>query len=309
MALYSTNKGLQTFYNTIVEREAIFVRKELLKQPKPYTTDKVLANYRFCNVHRNLDKTFVLLQKLNIENTGLRVMLRWMASNPMLECIYTVLNEPKCIEHDMWRGAWHKAQNGEPDALIKRILWAYHNQNIPLVSGSFIVKRDGDDEKELRAYYDCGVAFWAKLNNGTINTTKNAVKFFKDNAPWCADFGAYCIVSDFIYTDPDCFSDLFTWTAFGPGAFRGINDIVPTTRANYLDHLRELRCDWELRGRDLLTDLCNRVDMADYEIAHLCELHGFADLPYMLTHPLMLDVEHWLCELHKYIRGYAKRKY
>ena len=309
MAVYSTNKGLNTFYNTIVEREAIFIRKELLHLERPYTKDAVLANYRFCNVHRNLDKTFVLLQRLNIKSMGLRVMLRWMASNPMLEYILTVLNEPKCIEHEVWKTAWQKAENGEPTALISRIVWAYRNQNIPLVSGSFIVKRDGNDAKEMQAYYDCGVEFSSLLDEGKITSTKQAVNWFKSNAPWCADFGAYCIVSDFIYLYPDCFSDLYTWTAYGPGAFRGINDIIPTTRANYLDHLRELRNDWEQRAEALEQDLCYRVDTDFEDISHMCEQKGYADIPYMLTHPLMLDVEHWLCELHKYIRGYAKRKY
>ena len=306
---YSTNKGLNTFFNTLVEREAIFIRKELLKQPKPYTADGVLANYRFCNVHRNLDKTFTLLSKLDIYNAGLRVMLRWMASNPMLEYILTVLNEPKCIEHAIWLNAWTTTQHGDPTALINRILWAYNNQNIPLVSGSFIVKRYGNDAKQMRDYYDCGNDFMVRLLAGRITTTKQAVKYFKNNAPWCADFTAYCIVSDFIYLFPDHFTDLYSWTAFGPGAFRGMNDIMPTTRANYLDNLRALRTEWEVHAEMLEKDLCERVQLSPARISELCEQNAYADLPYMLTHPLMLDVEHWLCELHKYIRGYAKRKY
>ena len=307
---YSTNKGLNAFFNTLVEREAIFIRKELLKQSKPYTNDHVLATYRFCNVHRCLDKTFVLLSRLNICNAGLRVMLRWMASNPMLDHILTVLNEPRCAQYSQWCFAWQHAEHfGEPQPLIDLILKAYRYQNIPLVSGSFIVKRYGNDAKQLHDYYDCGNAFMAKLTAGQITSTKQAVKYFKDNAPWCADFTAYCIVSDFIYTNPDSFTDLYSWTAFGPGAFRGINDIIPTTRANYLDHLRSLRIEWEQRALLLEQDLCLRVNMDLEDISQLCEQNEYADLPYMLTHPMMLDVEHWLCELHKYLRGNAKRRY
>lgn len=38
------------------ERHSIFVKKEILKEPKPWTKDPILQNYRFCNVYRELDK-------------------------------------------------------------------------------------------------------------------------------------------------------------------------------------------------------------------------------------------------------------
>ncbi len=298
-------KTTKDFLDTIVEREAIFVRKELLHLPRErWTDDRIYKAYAFCNVHRNYDKTFRLLQKLQIKSTGLRVMLRWMASNPMLQWLLANKDDPKL------KSAWEVANYGDaPYKLIPLIFRAYKIFGIPLASGSFIVKRYGDDEAQMLAYYQGGEQFKKLLERGTITSTQEAVMYFRKTCPCCADFTAYCIVSDFIYLCPDYFTDLHTWTAFGPGAFRGINDIVGTTKKTYLRRLQDLKEEWTKAGPQMLNELCARTYTTEEKLSDLCEKENVADICYQLTHPLMLDVEHWLCEFHKYNRGYAKRLY
>lgn len=298
-------KLVKDFLETIIEREAIFVRKELLHLPKTdWTNDRIYKLYAFCNVHRNYDRTFRLLQKLQIKSTGLRVMLRWQASNPMLQWLLANKADPELKQ------AWDDANLcGVPHKLIKIILRAYRELGVPLVSGSFIVKRYGDDAEQMYTYYSVGEQFKGLLECGAISSTQEAVMYFRKCAPWCADFTAYCIVSDFIYLYPDHFTDLHTWTAFGPGAFRGINDIVGTTKKTYLLRLQDLKEEWTKAGQQMLNELCARTNTTEEELSALCEKENVADICYQLTHPLMLDVEHWLCEFHKYNRGYAKRIY
>lgn len=296
---------VKDFLEIIIEREAIFVRKELLHLPRTeWTNDRIYKAYAFCNVHRNYDRTYRLLQQLQIKSTGLRVMLRWQASNPMLQWLLANKDDPEL------KSAWQLANNGaDVEPLIAIVLKAYRMLGVPLVSGSFIVKRYGDDEEQMLAYYRAGEQFKNLLERGTISSTQEAVMYFRKSCPWCADFTAYCIVSDFIYLCPDHFTDLHTWTAFGPGAFRGINDIVGTTKKTYLLRLQDLKEEWTKAGQQMLNELCARTNTTEEELSALCEKENVADICYQIANPLMLDVEHWLCEFHKYHRGYAKRTY
>src|SRR5262249_32982220 len=46
------------FFNYARERHAVYLRRRA-KQPGPWTNDRVLQTYRFCNVFRELDRTTV----------------------------------------------------------------------------------------------------------------------------------------------------------------------------------------------------------------------------------------------------------
>lgn len=298
------------FFTSIIEREKIFIRKELWHLPKEQYTDvPVYKHYRFCNVHRCYDKTFILLNNLDAKlfsplHPGLRTMLRWTSCNPLIQWLID-----NCTYNTEVAFALMNANKGYPEQLIAMILDAYHNGVIPLVTGSFIVKRYGDDYAEMLAYYKAGTDFYKELTEGRICTSKDAVDFFKKTAPWCADFGAYCIVSDWLYLTPEKFTDRYEWTAYGPGAFNGINLIIPTTKCDYLKHLQELYSIWRIHGKELLYKICSDLNLTPEGLDDLCKREGYLPMSKLLTQPLMLDVEHWLCEYAKYVRGWAKKKY
>lgn len=303
------------FFQSIIEREIIFIRKELQGCPRhQWTNVQVYKNYRFCNVHRCYDKTFILIDilekkllehKLGSLHPGLRTVLRWSASNDLIQWLIDNLAYNTSIAEEL-----ELANTGKPERLFASILDAYHNGVIHLVTGSFIVKRYGNDYEEMLAYYRVGSQFYAKMiqSSETIKS-KDAVKFFKDNAPWCADFGAYCIVSDWLYLIPDKFSDKYEWTAYGPGAFNGINLIESTTKTTYLDRLRMLHTIWWTNGKELVAKVLAETGLSYEGLDDLCIRKGFYPMTKLLEKPLMLDVEHWLCEYAKYCRGWAKKKY
>ena len=83
-----TRPTVDQYLVSIVERCAVFVRKELLGLPRQeWTKDPVYAKYKFCNAFRCLDATYKLLWDLGIKSAGLRAVLRFCASRPMLEHI------------------------------------------------------------------------------------------------------------------------------------------------------------------------------------------------------------------------------
>jgi hypothetical protein len=305
---------IENYFKSIVEREVIFIRKELLKLPREQWTDvEVYQKYRFCNVHRCYDRTFKLIKRLSDLlggiHPGLRTVLRWLASNPLLEWLIYNFDAPDLHDYIM------QANEGAPEELFNKILKAYHNGVIPLVSGSFIVKRYGDDLQEMLDYYKAGDLFHDNIIcKYTIadakTTTQEAVQFFKDHAPWCADFGAYCIVSDWIYLMPEMFTDLYTWTAFGPGAYRGIQLLAGNiSKKQYLSCLQVLREEWNRRAPEMYDDVLKQTGLTRDKLNELCSEYKYYSMEDLLLAPTMLDVEHWLCEYAKYARGWTKKKY
>lgn len=311
----TSEQHIENYFKSIVEREEIFIRKELLELPQEQWTDvPVYKNYRFCNVHRCYDKTFILIRKLSNKlggiHPGLRTVLRWLASNSLLEWLIYNFDEPDLYDYIM------DANDGSSEELFKRILKAYNNRVISLVTGSFIVKRYGNDLEEMLAYYKAGELFHDNVIckyaiDDAKTTTRYAVQFFKKNAPWCADFGAYCIVSDWIYLMPEMFTDLKTWTAYGPGAYRGICLLAgrEISKREYIPYLQTLREEWERRAPEMYDKILVDTGLSRDQLNALCRQNGYYELEHLLLDPTMLDVEHWLCEYAKYARGWAKKKY
>ena len=52
---------VEDFFKFIYERQRIWYKKEVLRQPAPWTNDKILSQFSFCNVYRELDKCTIHL--------------------------------------------------------------------------------------------------------------------------------------------------------------------------------------------------------------------------------------------------------
>ena len=303
------------FFYSIVDREIIFIRKELQYLPKEqWTKTPVYQKYRFCNVHRCYDKTYKLLMILSHRlaarnmgglHPGLRTVLRWLASNELIEwCIDNLRYTTELSTYIQ------KANCGHPEQLFAAALDAYHQHKIKLCSGSFIVKRCGRDFEQMMNYYKVGTQFYEDgIQASELMTSEDAVKFFKKMAMYCSDFTAYCIVSDWLYLRPDKFTDKYKWTAYGPGAFSGINLLIPTTRKNYIEHIKELHTLWCENAEEMLNYILKETGLTKEQLDTLCVEKGYLPMSKLLMKPLMLDVEHWLCEYAKYSRGYSRRRY
>jgi len=294
------------FLDLVSERESIFVKKSLLKTLAPFTDDPVLATYKFCNVHRCLDKTYFLIQSLNLSNKALIGLLRWSSSFSLLSYLKSNPLAQKLLK---------KADKGNPNAFIQFLFENSRpeNKKFNLATGSFIVnRRQKDDLHQMQKIYSQVKLVWSKVLSGDITSTQAAVSALKSKEAAIGDFTAYCIVSDWIYSDPDKFSDLLTWTSYGPGAFRGLKDVYPDLKVsskNYVPLIKELREIWNENSEYILKTIENSTGISREQISHLCKQEGCQDLILLVSHPLMLDVEHWLCEFHKYKRGYCRQKF
>jgi hypothetical protein len=60
------NKQFFEFWNYVLERQRIWYKRFILKEPYPWTNDPILQKFHFCNNYRELDKgTLYLIDKIS----------------------------------------------------------------------------------------------------------------------------------------------------------------------------------------------------------------------------------------------------
>src|SRR5688500_5458146 len=55
---------LEQFFGWINERHMIYLKRFVLKEPKPWTQDKILREYKFTNAFRELDRGTLALRRM-----------------------------------------------------------------------------------------------------------------------------------------------------------------------------------------------------------------------------------------------------
>jgi len=64
------------YWKYVVERQRIWYKRFVLKRPYPWTNDRILKKYRFCNNYRELDKgTIYLIEKIKFIKNDRRKVL------------------------------------------------------------------------------------------------------------------------------------------------------------------------------------------------------------------------------------------
>lgn len=316
MRLHINAGALEMYFRTIIERNAIYVRKEILNLPAPWTTDKCFGAYRFCNVHRCLDKTFRLLEQLpgdkrTNEYWAFRGMLRWTANNELIE--YLLKNKAETLYA---ASVSREAVN----ALIKWVVYTYcEDWGNALTTSSFIVKRPGGPEGDvymLTSYYE-GILELQPANwVAGKRTIKTACKLLEGKLPWCGSFTAYCIASDMMYVPYALCnaSDRYTYASRGPGGVRGLSVIISRKDERVSSDEWEKGIPYLVNYWSSIADvLCAELDTS---IGQRCisnmtieQKAAYANVKELMSNPIALDVEHWLCEFFKYYRGSAKKRY
>jgi hypothetical protein len=278
------------FFETALERQIIYLKKEAGLE-KPWTQDKTFQGEFFCNVFRTQDaftkwlNKYVLKPYANDPDLWRRIIVcRYYSRVDALEDVR--LNEGLDSIGAIKSGIFRRKKAGQ----------TIHTQ-------AFLV---GFDNEVYRRW--CRPFYWIEELSEigapfkrcrTLEEAWNILTALK----WCGPFIAYEIVTDFSYCPSILNSptDTYIWSSPGPGAKRGMNRLltgkaeqkVPLTE--YLDFSLRLLALW----KEWLSLYSERRDsFAEEAIRNLSE---------NLT---MREVEHWLCEYDKYVRGgTSKRRY
>lgn len=299
---------LHKFFATAWERHHIYVLKEL-GMPKPWTKNPIFLDNFFCNVFRDLDKTSVFIRKVINENENnpdlwkLIIMMRYISRLGTLETLYDL--------------GLLKGDIGTQQALHNYLRNA-RSRGVKLFTSAFIVNSRArgvwKDKvsymfsllKEIYYVFDCRPD---EIIQGLSKLEDSYNRLY--GLPGVGPFMAYQFTIDFSYSQRYLANveDEQTWTALGLGAIRGMNRLLgnPPTK-NKIEKsgakARGILYAWILEVLSgLNTEVARTVKLTGpnlrYDVEELYE--PFRNLK-------LCDVQHWLCEYDKYMRGGSKKR-
>lgn len=238
--------NINKFFEYAAERERIRLRRAAA-QPRPWTDDPALAQYRFCNVDREHDATTIWFREhvrdrlRDVPEVMLAtVLFRWFNRISTGEAIFEqgVLDLGSGVRI---KTPWEYLLLGGTDAVGVSIR-SYCGEG-PYVTGSYIIKTP-DGMNKLDGVLWCVEQFMLqdhmtkmgmKLNWGVYSqamldregcTPLEDVWDWLRQFPFLGDFMSYEIVTDLRHTALlDHAPDIMTWANPGPGARRGLNCI------------------------------------------------------------------------------------
>lgn len=259
----------EEFFYWINERHQIYVNRFVENQPKPWTKDPILQNYKFTNVFRQLDRgTLALKNMLN--------------KSPNLSDDLLVFNIH-----------WYRLYNLDVHANIlgtvkhPHVLFEYlrdcYNEDEQIFTAAHMTTASGRSEPKIDIYEEAVMDAW---NDRSViveacKSRKMEVVFHTLKQFQCVGaFIAYEIVCDLRFTRLLCEAeDKLTWSNVGPGARRGLErlGLYPTVASMYSLFL----------------------EAPKYLERHVLDHYvgSVAEVPFELR-----EIEHSLCEFDKYQR-------
>lgn len=246
------------FWYWINERHRIWVMRTSL-QPKPWTNDPILREFKFTNVFRQLDRGTEWLT-LNFIAPHRFDRLDLLAFNIAWYRMFNWTGTGKLLG---WRRSW------QPTA-IRRRLKAEKAKGRQVFTGAHIIWGEKGLDKIDGVLLSCQ-ALWNDRENiakqarfsRSLEHTFNVLTTIRG----VGAFMGYEIVSDYRHTRLlEDAHDINTWANVGPGALRGLKRLDPAAnRTDGLKRMRELlaksqtaRAKWvpELELRDIEHSLC-----------------------------------------------------
>ena len=265
------------FFSTARERYAI-KEKRASGAPWPWSKDEVFNTWRFCNVHREDDKTTVWFRNNirlpNVFDTKFKQVL----STVIFRWFNRIETGEKIL--DLLVGEWNTEEARQRLTGIS-----------PVVTGAYIIKGP-DGYSKLDGVLHCVDEAIPRLHLMTERwqTLRGA---WEDlcTCYYLAGFMSYEIVSDLRWTPVlDNAPDINTWANAGPGAARGLGWIV--SGQNQSEREDQLFNPGSAKDQRVMLDMMRELLAMSSD-----------QWPHGWRHWEMREVEHWLCEYDKYKRG------
>ena len=294
---------LDLFFQTLFERQLIWKRRFIDKLDKPWTEDPILADNKFTNVYRELDrssqwqiKNIILDKTLDDQNLLWKIM------------IYRYFNAPEAFENSI-ENPW---RNGIPDYdEFNEIEFEEYINNVrktgvnPFTTAYYVNSTAARGTSRNYCYTRLVAPHLHENIPGLLYKLKNSktpaeiISFIK-TFPASGDFIAHEFYQDFTYVDRYTGRkfmkfDQNDFTNVGPGASLGIRLIFPS-----------------LKNKRQETGIYVLRDIAVEKLMEISERTG-VEFPYLnwdkkngnyfttsngqLT---LHQIEMWLCEFQKY---------
>jgi hypothetical protein len=254
MMLQATPERIEALNRFIEEREAIRIKKEA-GEPRPWTTDPIFQQFKFCNVHREDDRTTRWITK-NWRNPHRYDPDLWFA----MVIARRALNWPPSMEDLGYPVPWDSfffmdVMNTRTRRGIKCFDTAYQL----LVQGkqgskidnmvTYILDPLWDNRNEIRPRFE-----------DTLRSFFDRLSAFK----YMGLFYTGQVIADLKYVQLTSAPDWDTFAVPGPGSERGLNRVLgrdkktPWREKDWLESLVELRKSIRIpmHSQDLQNCLC-----------------------------------------------------
>jgi hypothetical protein len=268
------------FWYWVAERHAIFLRRQA-GQPKPWTTDPILRDYKFTNPFRENDRGTVWLRE--------NFLIQHYHDDPRLVagniCWYRMFNWWGTGETLGWRTSW------DVEAIKIKLHHGADYLGHQVFTGAHIVYSPPGRSK-IDAIVDVCADLWTLCQEtawsiGVESTSLQYVFELLKTVHCVGNFMAYEMVTDMRHTKLlEKALDIMTWANMGPGAKRGLQRLG-------------MDCRNQEEGCESMRALLRRAPF-EY-VAQFAIPGGIVDLSEMPQFE-MRDIEHSLCEFDKYCR-------
>lgn len=223
------------YQHWVIERESVRKKREK-GEPKPWTNDPIIRDYRFCNVRRMDDAVSNWLYD--------NWYLPYRNHKHMLTAIALArfINKPSSLEL-ITQEVFTSKLKVNFDKIIK-ILREHRDKGNVIFNGAYMVRgNDGIDKIECVANWYVAPLEWVKIDTDSMENTHTRLLA----SYGMGSFMAGQIVADLRWAVEGTWEDRNRWAPMGPGSLRGINRLrgkpikTPMTKAEFDDGILEAK--------------------------------------------------------------------
>lgn len=293
---------LNLFFETMYERQMIWKRRFIDNLPPPWTKNRILRDYKFTNVYRELDRSSQWqIQNILLDESLTLKDLIWKMM------VYRFFNNPQTFEtgKHIWR-------NGIPDydeynvETFADFISEVRKSGVNPFTNAYYINSDAASGKGRDYCYTKIVLPYLNKNIDklllTTRISKSPIEIidYLKTIPGVADFMAHEFYQDFTYIPKYTKREFMKFnqndfTLVGPGASVGIRLIFPSL--NYNEQIKGIYV-----LRDIASEKLKEISIKKgeemqfvywdknnkkYEITKKCNL-------------TLHQIEMWLCEFSKY---------
>lgn len=211
--------SLDRFIYYILERERIRIKKEVLKDPFPWTTNSILQTYKFTNVRRINDRT----TRFFVDRFYSKYPRKNNREVTLYNCgVFRYFGTMEFAEHI----GWSTKHDG---ARLRKTAKRMMDDGIKVFTGAYIITNQGLAQPKYVTVADFMRTLWAARHDIIAQFDKHHTwEAAAERMRTMIGFGGSGfmvkeILQDFLICYPDIATDALTWTPVGPGARRGLN--------------------------------------------------------------------------------------
>lgn len=275
-------ENLADFYRFVHERQMVWFRRFIKKEPPPWTKDKWLRDYKFTNVYRELDRgTIWLMRNIIKPLSSLGKTDDWLREILWQIVLYRLLNRVETFDKVgiPYFREWKRLKGLRWKENLKDL----HEEQSVFTNAHLTLPQNKAGVSKLDKYFEVLSVLHKKLPSlrEQILNAEGLEDVFNilQEVPCVGPFISYEVCIDLMYAKAIPFHE-DDWVNAGPGCRVGIRLIFP---------LRAEREEWTQAIRDLRLS----------QRRHFSRLG--LDFKYFAGRELTLrNIEHSLCEFSKY---------